>query len=406
MIGLLKFCVRSWRAQPRALQLVWSLWLALGVAVTVRTVHRPTKHTVFPVFAAGALHWWSDAPVYANYEPQLDYFRYPPVFAIFMTPFAWLGLQTGGVLWSWLNLAILAWGAWRFLNDVLPSGWSPERGAAFLALVMIGSLGSVWNAQSNSLALGLTLLGAAAVVRKNWWPAAAWLAASLCVKMTPVPIVLLLAALWPRQLVGRLTLLLLGALLMPFLTRSPAVVAEQYDGMVRQFQQTSNKRWEAFRDAWTIYLVAAEMLNAGDAPPPLRAPLESVPYRALQMVTAAAVLFWCLWWMRRTTAASWQVRMTLAMGAAWVLLFGPAVEQPTYIFLAPSLAWALLETRLSGRFLITASAVMILVLGRTALIRPWQAAFPWTLAILPLGTAFFTAWLLRYAQPSLASHKL
>src|SRR5690349_9206532 len=57
------------------------LWIILGFALTARTIHRPESHTVFPVFTAGSVHWWADQPLYANYRP-VDYFRYPPLFAI------------------------------------------------------------------------------------------------------------------------------------------------------------------------------------------------------------------------------------------------------------------------------------------------------------------------------------
>src|SRR5436190_18443057 len=86
-------------------RLVLALWLAAGAAVTARTLLRPEQHTVFPVLAASAAHWWNDQPLYADYRP-LDYFRYPPAFAVAVSPLAALAPRAGGVLRSWLSLAV------------------------------------------------------------------------------------------------------------------------------------------------------------------------------------------------------------------------------------------------------------------------------------------------------------
>src|SRR5947207_26150 len=125
---------RTWRAEAQRpgsvttlssghlVTLVVSLWLVLGVAISVRTLLRPDSHTVFPIFAASSGHWWSDQSLYDRYPP-LDHFRYPPLFAVLVTPFAALGLRAGGVLWSWVSLAIYAAGLWRFAREVVPAPW-------------------------------------------------------------------------------------------------------------------------------------------------------------------------------------------------------------------------------------------------------------------------------------------
>src|SRR5690242_21578398 len=84
-----------------SLRLALIAWLILGAAVSIRTLVRPSSHTVFPIFAASAEHWWGNCSLYELY-PGLDRFRYPPVFALFVTPFSALGLTAGGILWSWL----------------------------------------------------------------------------------------------------------------------------------------------------------------------------------------------------------------------------------------------------------------------------------------------------------------
>src|SRR5262245_26679734 len=190
---------------PRGpLRLVLWLWLALAAALAVRTALRPEAHTIFPVLAGGAAHWWADEPPYANYRPALDYFRYPPLLAITLTPFDALGLRAGGILWNWCSLTLFAAGLWRFLRAVTPEIAAPGRQAAFLALATAAALRSLWNGQSNTVAVGMLLFGVAALVRGRWWWSALWLAASVQVKLTPLPLVLLLCLLWPRQLPVRI----------------------------------------------------------------------------------------------------------------------------------------------------------------------------------------------------------
>ena len=108
------------------------------------TLVRPENHTVFPVFASSAEHWWADQPLYANYEPLLDHFRYPPVFAVAITPFHLLGLQAGGILWSWINLAVYAAGLHHYVRDMLPGSWTPGRRAGLQALARGGTPLSMW----------------------------------------------------------------------------------------------------------------------------------------------------------------------------------------------------------------------------------------------------------------------
>jgi hypothetical protein len=153
-----------WPAPHPALRVAITLWLLFGVAAGVRTVLRPNSHTVFPILAASSQHWWADRPLYARYRP-LDYFRYPPAFAVAFTPLSAAGLTAGGVLWGWLNLGVYGWGLWRLRRDVLPLVWTPGREALFLSVGLLGAMRGLWNGQSNALAVGLVLLAAAATAR-------------------------------------------------------------------------------------------------------------------------------------------------------------------------------------------------------------------------------------------------
>jgi hypothetical protein len=385
--------------RSRGLRVVLAFWLAVAAAVAVRTALRPHSHTVFPIFAASAEHWWNDQSLYQDYTP-LDYFRYPPPFAVLITPFSAVGHLAGGVLWTWLGMAVYFAGLGYFLRDLLPADWSPDRRAAFLAIALFGALRGIWNAQSNALAVGLLLLAAAALVRRRWWTTAFLLAGSVCMKLTPLAPALLLCALWPRRLAWRFAAALALGALVPLLTRPPAIVCDHYADWVTQLVCLSGKRWDGFRDGWTAWLALRHLAGGSEEALSLTAPVDSPLYRVVQLLGASAALAWCLWQRRRGFTAAWLVRSTLAAGCAWLMLFGPAVEHATYVFLAPMLAWAALDGQAwpAGRWLLGAALVLVLLLSWGALTQPLLGWAPPLSAALPAGTALFSLWLVGYAR--------
>jgi hypothetical protein len=425
---------RRWRdattardSQPcHSLRLALAAWLILGAAVSVRTLVRPSSHTVFPIFAASADHWWGNCSLYELY-PGLDRFRYPPFFALFVTPFSAMGLTAGGILWSWLSIAVLMTGLWQYMRDVIPSTWTRQRMAVFLLLGALGALRGLWNAQSNALITGFVLLGASALARaasgtggprlaggvirspgkpgaKEWWLTAAYLAAAVCLKLTPLAPVLLLVALWPRPLVWRLLVVMATLSLLPFPTRPPDIVLDQYREWIDHLMDSGSVRWIGFRDGWTIWIVLQHLFGGDSGALSLHAPMDSSWYHRVQLVTAAATLGWCLWQRRRAVrpdlGSRWLVHVTLSMGLAWLMLFGPAVEHSTYVFLAPPLLWAMLERGAwpHGRLIICASFALIMVLGWGAVTRLLTPDWPIVLTALPAGTALFALWLAGYAR--------
>jgi hypothetical protein len=373
------------------------IWGAVGLAVSIRTLLYPERHTVFPVFAGGAAHWWADQPLYADYAP-VDFFRYPPSFAIAITPLQLLGPCLGGIVWAWLNLFVYGAGVWSFLRHVLPVRWTAGRETAYLLLALFGALRGLWNGQSNALAIGLVLLGVAAAVRGRWWRAAWLLGGSIAVKLTPAAPVLLLCAIWPRKLAGRQMVVLLVLGLAPFLTRSPEMVSQHYEDWFGHLSNSAPERWPGFRDGWTMFLVWLQYSGQATGPLPLKEPIQGHWYHLLGLAGAAGALAWCLR-QRRGLAQRELATVTLSMGLGWLMLLGPAVEHATYAFLAPLLAWALLEDNGPyARCLSGCAGFLILVLGWGSLIGSLLPSIPWLWAALPLGTMLFLLWLVVFAR--------
>ena len=172
------------------------------------------------------------------------------------------------------------------------------------------------------------------------------------------------------------------------------MVLGHYADWLVSLVQSSSTRWPGFRDGWTLWLVASHLGQNCDWRLLLEAPIVSVGYAVLQFMAAVLTLIWCLWQQSNGLDRRRLVCVSFAMTMVWLMLFGPAVEQMTYTFLAPSLAWALLERR--GRWLSAGAFVLIALLGWDPLIHSWIDRAPVLLAALPAGTVLFVVWLIGW----------
>jgi hypothetical protein len=375
----------EYRAKRAEALRLWAavLWIGLTVAVCVKTFISPEGHSVYPKMSARAIEWWSGTPLYIDYE-GLGRFPYSPSFAVMLGPFAVLGNRLGGALWSVVCIGVYVWGLRKLVCDVLPVRWPPEREAVFMMLAMIGSVRGFWNAQSNGLIIGLLMGGAAAVEHRRWWTAAFLMAAPVYMKVWPVVIPLLVLARWPRQFGPRFAAAMAVGGAVPFLTQWPGVVVDQYRGWFLYLSGMSAEVIGSYRDVWTL-IKAAEW------------PVSEGVFRLVQVLAGVAVLGWCFWQRRRFQSAKWELTLMLAMGTAYLMLFGPGVEYNTFVVLAPMITWALLESFDTGRgrVLIAAAFAMTMVLGAGAIERLLVEDFPAVRATLPVGTLLFVIWLIR-----------
>lgn len=350
-------------------------------------------HSVYPVFAAAARHWWADKPLYADYHESegIDGYRYSPAFAVAFTPYILLPERVGEIAWNLTNLFLLFLGLEALLRHVLADeGFtSSEKRSLFLVLALAGSAVGLWSAQSNALLTALILFSIVAVVRNSWWSAAWSSATAVFIKIWPLAWVMLLLVRWPRELFWRFAAACTALAAIPFFTRPPEIVCRQYKDWYLALTGTLQGRWPGYRDAWTVW----EQLFPPVAPS---------AYKLLQLVAAFGVLLWWLFLWKKELKKENTLSQTMLTGygmwAAWQLLFGPGTEQLTYGLIAPATAWAVILSfaRRQGRVLALFAWCILALLSSGDIEQKFTYLLPTPKIVLPLGVVLFVGWLAGY----------
>jgi hypothetical protein len=200
------------------------------------------------------------------------------------------------------------------------------------------SLSSLNNGQPNPLVLGLLLAALAAVDAERWTLAAVLVALVTMIKLYPLAVGLLLAAVYPRRFLPRLVLALTLAALLPFICQHWDYVRAQYALWLTRLGK--DQRWDwplhmAYRDLWLLIRLA-------------HVPLTPLGYLVVQLVSAAGCAVVCIALRWRERPRREVLGAILALGSCWMTLCGPATESSTYILLAPALAWAVVSAECDG----------------------------------------------------------
>jgi hypothetical protein len=356
-----------------------ALWAVLAAAAGVKSFVQPWEHTVYPCFYHASLRWWAGESMYVGTG-----YQYTPAFAIANTPFALCGVSLGAALFNAFSIALLVAAIVVLARDVLPGQRRAAGVSLLLVLTLAGALRGVWATQSNALVIALVLLAAAAILRERWWPAAWLLAAAVFIKLWPIAVVMLLVCCWPRRLWWRFGLACLALAAAPLLMQLPQTAAWQYAEYAAMLGRLTHIRPGGYRDAWTIVEQFVE--------PNRRA------YLAAQLLSALAVLAFCLWRRRRAPAPRHAMTALLCAWAGWQLLFGPGSERLTYGIIVPLSSWAVIECFSARRLraLALSAWLLIVVLGSGVAERVLASVVWGAPAMQPLGVMVFLVWLIAH----------
>jgi hypothetical protein len=333
----------------------WAItaWGMVLVVVCVRAIAWPRTHSVYPILANAARSWSAGESLYAQdhrAQADLDVYRYSPLVATGLVPLSALSDPPAGALWRLLNATVLLTGLGWWCRACLPRRWPWQHGVRHICrrdksgdllprwpilflLVLPLCIGSLNNAQSNPLVLGLVLAGVAGASERRWSLTSACIALACLFKLYPIAVGLLLVIVYPRQVAGRLALALAVGLTLPFLLQQPAYVAHQYSGWLASLGADD-------RSTLSLERCYRDLTMLGRL---WHFPISSGWYRILQAAAGAGLALVCL--PRRNADRSRRQHLTLltGLGCCWMTVLGPATESCTYILLAPSIAWEIVE---------------------------------------------------------------
>jgi hypothetical protein len=318
---------RNWDLWTRCAVVVWVIVM---LAVCIRSAVQPREHSLYYTWLTAGKDWSSGSPLlYQHMEGDgLDIFRYSPLIAALLTPLQSLDERTGNMVWRLLNAGVFLGGLAYWLRGRVPVG-ARLRGPLFLLVAPL-ALSSLNNGQPNPLVIGLLLFAVALAGDDRWTLAAVCVALACALKIYPIAVGLLLVVAYPRQMTLRLGLALAAVLLLPYLMQRPDYVTEQYAQWLRRLGGDDRKQItleRAYRDLWLLVRV-------------WHVPISPQVYAGIQLMAAAGCAALC-------AAARWAgvpktqlLTMVLALGTCWMMLCGPATESPSFVQLAPALAWA------------------------------------------------------------------
>jgi Glycosyltransferase family 87 len=302
-------------------------WSAVATLLAVHAHFYPLPHTVYNIYSEAAHRWWSGRDLYVR---GVDFYRYSPLFAIAVTPFAFLPDQWGCPLWKIASLGFyvlaLAW----FLRRCGLRDLSIAEMSSFFLLVLLGSLHSLYIGQANVVMLGMLLLGLAAASDGKWNQAALWIALATLIKGYPIALALLLAVHFPRRFGPRYVVALLGGLAAPFLFQWPALVAQQYRSWFHHVRDSTEIMRERLRSIDHLLFVSGH-------------PIDPQTFAVLGIVAGLGTLLLTLLFASQVTDHRAVLLRLFLLFAVWAMLFGPATETCTYIVMAPACAWCIIE---------------------------------------------------------------
>jgi hypothetical protein len=368
----------------RLTKLAYWLWTVVGIVILARTAISPHINTVYTVFEKAGLRWLHGDSLYA----RAGEFLYSPLAGAFFAAFALLPTAVAGVLWRLLTgvplfLIANAWLRKKYFRS------SRVVGAALIAL-LISSVGNLNNGQASLLVLSLVSAGLILAQRGYWTLTAVCIGIATYFKIYPFVYGLLLAALYPKGLIWRLGVGILGLFLLTFAFQKGPFVLDQYRnwfGCLAADNRRLKDQIGTWRDIWLLLRLIGLQIT-------------TFQYALLQALSGASLAGalvlgkWVFRWSPERVSVA-----ILILGGCWIVLFGPSTELATYAFLAPglSLAVASILDRLSNKEMIQPIDLLLfgsygwLILAEC--LNAWIPAFRKNLALhafQPIGAIGFT----------------
>jgi len=189
------------------------------------------------------------------------------------------------------------------------------------------------NGQANIIIIVL-LLVATGAASQSWWFTCAFCAAfAVYWKIYPIAFALLLAPVFPKKLIFRILLVLIGLLVVSLFLQKPSYVVQQYGHWLVNLA-SDRRRAHEYYGRWRDFYLLLRLIGI---------PISRMWWTIVELaagVIAAGICF-------LGTIRCWPL-VTLVFGAmslaiVWMLLFGPATEAATYVLIAVPSAYLLIS---------------------------------------------------------------
>ncbi len=296
--------------------LALAIWCATLVAVSFQIIRGHIRFDAFPWYSEAARNWWAQLPLYET--KTIDGFLYFPQAAIAYSPFEWIGVPWGALLWRGFGWGLLCHALWR-----LSKCMSPDRPApTFLIATCIAwapSLGSLLCGQANLHIAAIMALTTLTLIEQKWWRAAAFLMLGLSLKPIMIVMVLMVVALYPPMR-WRTSACLALFVLAPFLVGDFSYVTRQYRDCLTKLVISSqpDRLFEDLRGLlWTLGLRVRPSMLLG-----------------LRLFAAVGTLGLCRFARRRWSEPCASL-VLLALTATFLTLFNPRTLPSSYMIVTP-----------------------------------------------------------------------
>ena len=358
-------------------------WALFIIVVIVKCFVAPHSHSVYPLYATSGRVWW-----FGSNETESVY--YGPFFAQLIGPFSALPDELGGALWYVFSFLFFLFGIYKFLTKVLPE-LNDKTMSVFFLLVPWCGVASFYNGQANLIVAGCLLWAVVAVLAHRWLLAGVALAVSVSIKAYPIAMAMVLIGLYPRKLLFKFLLAMILLACLPFVFHKSDFVSQHYahwlsfltDGARYTRSGSMHIDFRTFLDTWFVTIS-------------LRS------YILIEMITGVLV-FVCVYTYHRLRGSERQaVLYAYILTSIWLVLFGPASEEATYLLVSPAVCWLLMDTYRQKQIIplvyLTIAALFVgpfqtSILGET--FRKWVLAQK----IAPLAlTIFFLHQIVRIFQ--------
>ena len=323
-------------------RLAVACWLLVFGGLVIRLLVAHGLHSVYPIFSDAARCWQRNEDMYYphHYVPPLDPYRYSPAVAQFFSTFATLPDRLGSILWLTLNAAAIGIGLVWWLRTSLPREFGPRQVAAATLIVLTFAAGNLNNGQANTIVTAMLLMAAAGVCAGRWTLVSCCIAVATLFKVYPLAFGMLLVVAFPRQLLPKLTLAMLIGLALPFLFKPSEYVFRQYQDWYEVVRMDDRRHADlplCYRDLWLLVRIA-------------QLPISSAAFTVFQGLGAIAAAGICLWGKLAGLNVRQMTMLCLTLVSFWIMLLGPATESSTYLILAPTLAWIVIDAWNEPRF--------------------------------------------------------